>query len=81
MAQILDFIHSPNSYDPETLRILSAAYDLAVAGLRNSEQLESAHKVIAGSIMDAAMKGERDPKRLCEIARRRVSRHQAIVLV
>jgi hypothetical protein len=50
-----------NTLDPETLKMLGAVYDLAVASLHDSRQ----RSLIAERIMMSAMKGERDLHRLC----------------
>jgi hypothetical protein len=50
-----------NSFDPETLKMLGAVYDLAVASLHDSKQ----RTLIAERIMASAMNGERDLHRLC----------------
>lgn len=52
---------SDNSLDPETLKMLSAVYDLAVANLPDRKQ----RKLVAERIMASAMNGERDLHRLC----------------
>jgi hypothetical protein len=68
MAEILQFIRPDSSFDPETLTILAAAYDKAVAGLDDGGQPKIMHEVIAKRIIALAMKGERDPERLCKSA-------------
>lgn len=68
MAEILQFIRPDNSFDPETLTILAAAYDKAVAGIHDRDQSKVVREVVAKRIIALAMKGERDPERLCQSA-------------
>jgi hypothetical protein len=53
------------SYDPETVRILCAAYDRAKQELHDSGQPEIVREILAQRILDMAEKGERDIARLC----------------
>jgi hypothetical protein len=73
MAQILKFIRSETSFDPETLQMLGAAYDLAIASLHDRGQLESVCELIAERIIAAAARGERSPERLSETALRGIT--------
>jgi hypothetical protein len=61
MARILKFIRPDSSFDPETLPVLGAAYDLAVADLHDTGQPDSVCEIIAGRIVASAMTGEREP--------------------
>jgi hypothetical protein len=76
MAQILQFVRPENSFDPETLAILSAAYDKAIVGLHDSGQPEIVREIIAKKIIALAMKGERDADRLCASALAAITRPQ-----
>lgn len=71
MAKILKFTPSVNSLDPETLAILGAAYDRAVANL--AAQSKSIRKFLAVRIILAAMRGERDIDLLYKLALRGIS--------
>jgi hypothetical protein len=66
MAKILEFIRSDYSFDPEAVAILSKAYDMALASLR--DQPEAVREVIARRIIEAARRGERNPDKLCAVA-------------
>ncbi len=70
MAQIPASFRLTNSFDPETLRALGAAYDLAVAGLNDGGQPDTVCEIIASRIVAAATRGERDPQKLCQVALR-----------
>jgi hypothetical protein len=54
--------------DPQELRALSRAYDLACQTLQNIGQLEVDREIIAREILRAAEGGERDASTLCERA-------------
>ena len=51
------------TFDPETVVLLTAAYDNAIEG-----QPVDAHEKIAKHIIELATEGERDPHRLCQSA-------------
>jgi hypothetical protein len=69
MAQVLQFARPPGALDPEALRILGAAYDLAVARLRDGASHDVC-TVMASRIIAAGIGGERDFKTLCALALR-----------
>jgi hypothetical protein len=71
MAKILKFTPSVNSFDPETLAILGAAYDRAVANL--TAQSKSIREFLAARIILAAMRGERDLDSLYKLALRGIA--------
>lgn len=66
MAEILQFLRSDHSLDPEALAILGAAYDRVIAQNGHASKLK--REIVAGLIIDAGMRGERDLEKLCEIA-------------
>jgi hypothetical protein len=68
MAQIVQFIRPPDSFDPEALSALGKAYDMAVAALHDIGQPQLVREVLAKRIIKAAQRGERDPAALCAIA-------------
>jgi len=47
-------------FDPDTLSLLTGAYERAIRG-----QAGALHETIAKRIMELAREGERDPDRLC----------------
>jgi hypothetical protein len=69
MAQILYFVRPNKSLDPETLEILGAAYDKAVASLQDGMS-DAVCEEIAGRLIEAGAHGERDPDALHELALR-----------
>jgi hypothetical protein len=68
VAQIIKFLRPVGSFDPEALKVLGKAYDMALAALHDAGQPELVQEVIARRIIKAAKKGERDPAALCAIA-------------
>jgi hypothetical protein len=68
MARILEFIQHRNAFDPETIVLLSAAYEKALRNLHDEGQPQIVREVIAKRIIELASKGERDPERLCQAA-------------
>ena len=67
-AQVIPFRRPTDSFDPETLQTLGSAYDLVMAGIRGSANLQAISRIVAGRIMDAAQRGERDIETLRTIA-------------
>jgi hypothetical protein len=53
-------------FDPETIRVLRLASEMALIALRLGDRGDLANKVIAHKIIVLAKGGERDPERLCE---------------
>ncbi len=70
MARILPFRIPDTQFDPETISILSTAYDKAISAVNGHGQPGVVREVIAKRIVALASKGERDPNRLCEGALR-----------
>jgi hypothetical protein len=66
MVELLRFIRCEDSFDPETLKTLGAAYDLAIANVGDAQP--TIREVVATRIIATAMKGERDIHRLCRAA-------------
>ena len=54
------------TYDPDTVRVMSEAYDAAVKALRDRGQPLVVQEVIAKRTMELAGLGERDPERLAQ---------------
>jgi hypothetical protein len=53
-------------FDPETIRVMGRAYELAMIVLRLSDRGNIADEVVAQTIIELVKGGERDPGRLCE---------------
>jgi hypothetical protein len=54
-------------FEPETLAVLSAAYDQAIAAL-GADELDVVREIVAKRIIEAAARGERDADRLSHAA-------------
>jgi hypothetical protein len=70
MTNILQFVGPTSTFDPTTLIILGDAFDRARASLHETGQPSVVYEIMAGRIMVAAMNGELDPEKLCQIATR-----------
>jgi hypothetical protein len=68
MGQILEFLRPTDAFDPEVLEALGKAYDMALAALHDVGQPKVVREVLARRIVKAAMRGERDPAKLCATA-------------
>jgi hypothetical protein len=55
-------------FDPESLRIIGLAFEVARAALHIQGRRDAADKLIAEQILELAKAGERDPDRLSEYA-------------
>jgi hypothetical protein len=78
--------HAPGVFDPETVKLLTAAFDSAWEKLRSSnapfaadDYAEAARTILARHIISAAKAGERDVDRLSDgallhLARQKLSR-------
>ena len=53
-------------FDPETIRVMGIAFEMALIALRLADRGDLANEVIAHKIMALAKAGERDPERLCD---------------
>jgi hypothetical protein len=58
------------SFDPEQVRAMGAAFDRACQSLRLNDTDDPLTKLIAGKIVEAAQSGERDPIRLYDCVMR-----------
>jgi hypothetical protein len=69
MGQILRFLTPTDSsaFDEFATRVMAEAFDTACAELQDRNLSELVREIIAGRIIEAARRGERDPKRLCSI--------------
>jgi hypothetical protein len=68
MGQLLQFKFREIAFDPDDTAALSAAYEKANAQLRGSAYTDLVREIIAKRIIATALKGERDPDRLCRSA-------------
>jgi hypothetical protein len=54
-------------FDPETIRVMGLAYEMAVAALQRTDgTVNPTRETVAQKIFDLAKAGERDPERLCD---------------
>ena len=69
MGQILRFLTPTelSAFDEFATRVMGEAFDTACAELQDGNLSELVREIIAGRIIEAARRGERDPKRLCSI--------------
>ena len=61
MAEIIELFRNA-SFDPETVKAMSEAYELACGSLYDTGQPALVRDVIAQRIIKSAEAGERDPK-------------------
>jgi hypothetical protein len=66
MASIKRFVQTTQAFDPDTIRTLGQAFDMACALLGRTPQPTAVREAIAKNILEAAKAGERDPVRLRE---------------
>jgi hypothetical protein len=60
--------HAGAHFDPETIALMDAVLDEAWASLLPHQQDKISRIALAERILNAAARGERDPKRLCAFA-------------
>ena len=53
-------------FDPETIRVMGLAYEMALIALRLTDRGDIANDVVAHKIIERAKAGDRDPEQLCE---------------
>jgi hypothetical protein len=53
-------------FDPEAIRVMGLAFEMALVALRLADRGDLANEVIAHKIIDLAKAGERNPEQLCE---------------
>ena len=56
------------SFDPEAMRVMTAAFDKACEALGLAKTHDAATERLARMIVAQAQTGERDPDRLCALA-------------
>jgi hypothetical protein len=64
MPSIDRYVEVAGAFDPEAIRVLRGAYDLACALVGHTPQPVAVREAIAKGIFEAAKQGERDPLRL-----------------
>jgi hypothetical protein len=68
VASILQFARADGSvFDDSVTSAMGAAFDAACAELHDNNLPKLACEIIAGRIIEAARRGERDTQRLCSI--------------
>jgi hypothetical protein len=53
-------------FDPEAVRVMGLAFEMALIALRLTDRSDLANEVLAHKIIALAKTGERDPERLCD---------------
>jgi hypothetical protein len=73
MLNLINELGSEAVFDPETLRVLTAAFDAAWASIEatgtpfsDANYAETAREIIGKHIVQAAKNGERDQQQLCD---------------
>ena len=73
MLTLINELGSEAVFDPETLRVLTAAFDAAWASIEpngtpfsDAKYAETAREIIGKHIVQAAKNGERDQQQLCD---------------
>jgi hypothetical protein len=69
---IRPFLGSEGAFGPDDLKAMGEAFSSALARLGLYDKSDPSVELVARSIVRAALDGERDPARLCEIAVRGV---------
>jgi hypothetical protein len=59
------------SFDPETIRVMGLAYEMALIALRLTDRGDIANDVVAHKIIELAKTGERNPEQMCEAVQQR----------
>jgi len=57
------------TFDPEHVKAMGLAFDSIIRGLRDRGKSRVVREVIAERVIALAKTGERDPDKLCELAR------------
>ena len=64
MATIERFVSVSGAFEPETVRLLGSAFDMACSMLERTPNPVMTREAVARGIMDAAKQGERSVERL-----------------
>ena len=59
-------VQTRHKFDPETIRVMGLAFEMALVALQLADRGDLANEIIAQKIMELAKAGERDTERLCE---------------
>ena len=62
------------SFTPEAITAMTTAFDEARMALGLSDKEDALAQMVARKIVEIAKRGERDPKRLCELALNEIRR-------
>ena len=65
---IRHFLGRDVSFEPDDLKVMGEAFALALAELGLNDRKDAMVEMVARRIIRAALSGERDPAKLCEIA-------------
>ena len=65
---IRQFLGKHAAFEPDDLKAMSEAFSRACARLKLSMTQDALVEMVARRIIRAALSGERDPERLCELA-------------
>jgi hypothetical protein len=68
MGQVVPFLRPQTTFDFDTTPILIAAYETAVEGIEDRRQPGVLREIAARRIIALALRGERNPARLCAAA-------------
>ena len=66
---------SSHLFDPETVRVMSVAYEMVRAALRCEYGDTAGDEIIANKIIELAKAGEKNPDLLCEEALHCIQQH------
>ena len=64
----ISFFLKGRRFDPETMRIMGLAFEMARAGLQSPDDLDRTARRLAEKIVELAESGLTDPNRLCDDA-------------
>ena len=65
---IRHFLGKDASFGPDDLKVMGEAFTQALSELRLYDRKDAMVEMVARRIVRAALSGERDPAKLCEIA-------------
>ena len=65
---IRHFLGKDASFGPDDLKVMGQAFTQALSELRLYDRKDAMVEMVARRIVRAALSGERDPAKLCEIA-------------
>jgi hypothetical protein len=68
MGRVVPFLRPQTTFDFEMTPILIAAYETAVEGIEDRRQPGALREIAARRIIALALRGERNPVRLCAAA-------------